>query len=67
MADKFVALLPAGAQKVVKALAPFVLNLVYAGATLIATGGYDKNDVKINAVGLLGAVLTYVLPNKTKK
>lgn len=62
--DRFVSLLPASARPYVKALAPFVLNLAYAGAALIATGDYDAADVKVNAIGLVGAVLTFLLPNR---
>lgn len=64
MAEKFVALLPARVRPIVKAAAPFVLNLAYAAGVLITTGEYDATDVRVNAVGLLGALLTYLLPNR---
>ena len=62
--DRFVSLLPARVQPYVKALAPFVLNLAYAGATLVATGDYDAADVRVNVLGLVGAALTFWLPNR---
>jgi hypothetical protein len=66
MTDKLVGLLPVKLQPYAKAVYPFVANIVYALVTLLATGSYDSENLKVNIVGLVGVLLTFLVPNKPK-
>lgn len=64
MTAKFVALLPKRLQPFAKAVYPFVANLVYAGVVFIANGSYSEQNLKTNLLGLVGVVLTFLIPNR---
>lgn len=64
MADKFVNLLPGRLRPYAKAVYPFAANILYAAVTLVATGAYDAEDLRVNVLGLLGVLVTFAVPNR---
>lgn len=64
MLNQITGLLPAKLRPYAKAIYPFVANLVFAGVAYLSTGTYDTNDLRVNVLGLIGVLLTFLVPNK---
>lgn len=47
-----------------KALTPFLASLILAGAQWALTGAYDAAEIQTNVLGLAGALLVWLVPNK---
>jgi hypothetical protein len=46
-----------------KAIAPALLALIGAGVNALVVGSIDKQTIVIAATGLIGAIITFLVPN----
>lgn len=62
-----VAFVPPKLQPFAKAVVPFVIALVAVGLAMLGEGGWDAAATNAAVVGILSAVLVYLVPNLKRR
>lgn len=63
--SKLTALLPAGLQPLAKAVWPAIGTLAAVAVQWIATGEFDRAELTTAITGLVAALVTYGVPNRS--